>query len=40
MLVMRLSKYGALEIAGAFNTTPGAVLMRLCRLRRGYYVGR
>jgi hypothetical protein len=37
MLVMRLAKYRALEIAEVFNTTPGAVLMRLCRLRRGQY---
>jgi hypothetical protein len=39
MFVMRLGKYRATEIAAAFNTTPGAVLMRLCRLRRGQYSG-
>jgi hypothetical protein len=40
MLVMRVAKYRATEIATAFNTTPGAVLMRICRLRRGQYAGR
>ncbi len=37
MLAMKLSRFRGREIASAFETTPGAVYVRLHRLRRGFY---
>ena len=37
MLTMKLNRVAARGIAAAFATTPGAVYVRLHRLRSGYY---